>query len=203
MSFDIPEDGIALGDAMLTVSDFGVAFRPEDKSRLASYTPLALRPPEAFFEVTTPLSFASDVWSLGCVLFELFASCSLFEGSKDAITAQQVDIQGPMPPAWREKWGARQLKWYDEECRLLRGSFDPYTWTERFQDWVQDPRLERRWETLAEDELDALIELLRCMLAWSPSERLDISGVLRSDWMTRWALPAYQKCLEVQKCLEH
>ncbi|KAG6263552.1 hypothetical protein E4U48_006685 [Claviceps purpurea] len=201
MWFDIPEDGIALGEAMLTLSDFGVAFRPEDKSRFESYTPLVLRPPEALSEAKTPLSFASDIWSLGCVIFELFADSSLFDGFKDQITIQQVDIQGPMPPAWWEKCGVRQ-EWYEETGKPLRGSSKPYTWRQRFQDWVQDPRLGRKWETLAEDELDALIELLRCILAWSPSERLDISGVLRSDWMTRWALPAYQKCLEQQQGLK-
>ncbi|KAG6181990.1 hypothetical protein E4U27_002051 [Claviceps purpurea] len=40
-------------------------------------------------------------------------------------------------------------------------------------------------EKLAEDELAAVLKLLRSMLAWKPSERPDISKVLESDWMTR------------------
>ncbi|KAG6175683.1 hypothetical protein E4U27_005980 [Claviceps purpurea] len=204
LSFDVPKDGIATGEALLTLCDFGVAFRPKDKSRFEAYTPLELRPPEAFFEPETPLTFASDIWSLGCVAFELFANFPLFFGylsEQEHITAQQVRVLGPMPPAWWKNWEAR-TKWYDEEGRPLIASSKPYTLKRRFQTCVQDPRLERGWDTFAEDELDALITLLLSMLAWSPSERLDISGVLRSDWMTRWALPAYQKCLEKQKYLE-
>lgn len=56
----------------------------------------------------------------------------------------------------------------------LRGSANPHISRNELQDYAQDPRLQG-WKTLAEDELNALIELLRCMLAWIPSERLDIS----------------------------
>ncbi|KAG5964010.1 hypothetical protein E4U56_002513 [Claviceps arundinis] len=203
LSFNVPKDGIAIGEALLTLCDFGVAFRPKDKSRFEAYTPRELCPPEALFEPETPLTFASDIWSLGCVVFELFSNLSLFDRrltKQEYITAQQVQILGPMPPAWWNKWEARR-KWCDEEGRPLRESSKPDTLKRRFQTCVQNPRLERGWDTLAEDELDALMTLLRSMLAWSPSERLDISGVLRSNWMTHWALPAYQKCLEKQKHL--
>ncbi|KAG6043168.1 hypothetical protein E4U17_001049 [Claviceps sp. LM77 group G4] len=153
------------------------------------------------FESETPLTFASDIWSLGCVVFELFSNLSLFNGfltNQDDLTAQQVQILGPMPPAWWKNWEAR-TKWYDEEGRPLCGSSKSNALKRRIQTCVQDPRLKMGWETLGEDEL---ITLLRSMLAWSTSERLDISEVLGSDWMTQWALPAYQKSLEKQKYLK-
>jgi len=92
----IPSDKVTLGEAKLLLTDFGVAFRPSEKSRFQSYTPIALRPPEAFFEPAIPLSFASDIWSLGCVIFELLSHRSLIDGNflapQDDITAQQVHL---------------------------------------------------------------------------------------------------------------
>ncbi|KAG6193908.1 hypothetical protein E4U50_000841, partial [Claviceps purpurea] len=45
-----PSTDIPLSEAILILSDFGVAFRSGDKSRFKSYTPLVLRPPESLFE---------------------------------------------------------------------------------------------------------------------------------------------------------
>ncbi|KAI0816352.1 kinase-like domain-containing protein [Xylaria sp. FL0064] len=67
----IASDKVVLNEANLLLADFGVAFRPSDKSCFESHTPLRMRAPEARFEPTTPLSFPSDIWSLGCVIFEL------------------------------------------------------------------------------------------------------------------------------------
>lgn len=194
----VPSNEITLGEAKLILSDFGVAFRPGDKSRLESYTPLVLRPPEAFFEPATPLTFASDIWSLGCVIFELLAHRSLIDGflaPQDEITAQQVELQGLMPPEWWGKWEKRP-KWYDEGGKALSNASDIWSWERRFEQWVQNPRQSRDMETISEDERDALFKLLRWMLAWRLSERPDVKRVLETDWMARWALPAYRKGLE-------
>ncbi|KAG6205312.1 hypothetical protein E4U34_000132 [Claviceps purpurea] len=188
---------------MLTLSDFGVAFRPEDKSRFVSYTPLILRPPEAYHGPETPLTFASDIWSLGCVIFELLSTCPLIHSlipQPDSVTAELLDMLGPMPPAWWERWEARSK--YDHKVRLLNGLAKPEELRRRFQYSVQNPRQKQETDTLAEDELDAVLSLFKAMLAWSPADRPDISEVLSSTWMTKWALPAYQKCLEARQVLE-
>ncbi|KAG6075306.1 hypothetical protein E4U16_003488 [Claviceps sp. LM84 group G4] len=193
LPFNVPKDGTPIGEALLTLCDLGVALRPNEKSQFEAHS--------SKFESETPLTFASDIWSLGCVVFELFSNLSLFNGfltNQDDLTAQQVQILGPMPPAWWKNWEAR-TKWYDEEGRPLCGSSKSNALKRRIQTCVQDPRLKMGWETLGEDEL---ITLLRSMLAWSTSERLDISEVLGPDWMTQWALPAYQKSLEKQKYLK-
>jgi serine/threonine-protein kinase SRPK3 len=196
----VPSNEVTLGEAKLLLSDFGVAFRPSDGSRFESYTPLILRPPEAFFEPETPLTFNSDIWSLGCVIFELLAHRSLIDGflaHQDEITAQQVELQRPMPFQWWEKWEKRP-KWYDEAGKPLSNASDIWSWERRFEQWVQKPRQSKGMGTISEDERDALFKLLRWMLAWKPNERPDIKKVLEADWITRWALPAYQKSLEIQ-----
>ncbi|RDA94481.1 hypothetical protein CP533_2304 [Ophiocordyceps camponoti-saundersi (nom. inval.)] len=186
MCWAVPSIDMTLDDAKMMLSDFGVAFRPSDKSRFESYTPIVLRPPEAFFEPTTPLSYSSDIWSLGCVIFELLAHRSLIDGflaPQDEITAQQVELQGLMPSEWWEKWQERP-KWYDEAGMPLSNASDIWSWDRRFEQWVQDSRRAMKMETMAQDEWDALFELLKWMLAWRPSERPDMQEVLESKWMT-------------------
>lgn len=196
-----PSTDIPLSEAMLILSDFGVAFRPGDKSRFKSHTPLVMRPPESLFEPETPLTFASDIWSLGCVIFELLAHRSLISGyfleTQDEMTASQVYLQGPMPPTWWKKWDNRSM-YFDEAGKPLGPPYDHWSWERKFREWVQSPRQRWRTDTLAEDELDEVMKLLQRMLAWKPSERLDIYSVLNSEWMTRWALPAYKKGLEAR-----
>lgn len=86
------EDGdITSNEAKLLLSDFGTAFRPSDNNAFKSQTPLVIRPPEVLLEPGMPLSFGSDIWSLGCIIFELFSHTSLFDGlvtPQDGITAQ-------------------------------------------------------------------------------------------------------------------
>ena len=187
-----PSDEIKPEEAKLILSDFGVAFRPADGARFESYTPLVFRPPEASFDPTSPLTMASDIWSLGCVIFELFAHRSLIDGflaPQDEITAQQVHLQGPMPHEWWAKWEKR-AKWFDDGGKSLSSASDIWSWERRFEQWVQSPRRARNMDTMSENEAYALLKLLRWMLAWKPGERPDAKKVLESDWMTRWALPA-------------
>ncbi|KAG6181989.1 hypothetical protein E4U27_002050 [Claviceps purpurea] len=85
----VPGREINLAEAKLTLSDFGAAFRPADKSRFISYGDLALRPPEALFEPEKPLDFASDIWSLGFLIFRLLAVRPLIdEGGGVALPGQ-------------------------------------------------------------------------------------------------------------------
>lgn len=186
---------LILPEATLLLADFGVAWRPSDESRSVSQTPLVMRPPEAFFEPEIPLSFASDVWSLGCAIFEILAHRSLIDGfiaPQDEITAQQIHLQGILPHEWWEKWEKRS-KWFDQDGKPLSDDCDVWSWERRFEEWVQEPRSDKGMAVLNGDEKRALLELLQRMLSWRPEERPSVQDVLASTWMTEWALPAFEQ----------
>ncbi|KAG5959064.1 hypothetical protein E4U56_005152 [Claviceps arundinis] len=199
----VPGHEITLAEAKLTLSDFGAAFRPADESRLVSLSHVcpALRPPEALFEPQRPLNFASDIWSLACLILPLFGFDAHIDNPIERageIIVRQIGLSGPMPPAWWRKWEQRPI-WFTENGEPTSLARQTWTWEGLFEWLVQQPRRTNEMETLAEDEMAALTKLLRDMLAWKPCERPNISKVLKSDWMTRWALPAYQKGLEKQE----
>jgi serine/threonine-protein kinase SRPK3 len=68
----------------LILSDFGEAFSPATERRLGRdcNIPLAKRAPEAFFEPDEPLSYPSDIWSLGTAIWEILGMKFIFSESE-------------------------------------------------------------------------------------------------------------------------
>jgi serine/threonine protein kinase len=185
-------ENILLADTKLLLTDFGVAFRPETESRFNSYTPLEIRPPEARFEPTVPLSFPSNIWSLGCTIFSLLAHRSLFDvilATEDDVAAQWIDALGPMPAEWWETWEARG-KYFTEDGQPVEGRW-AWSLERRFEEWIQEPRREKGMAMLDEKEKEALFAMLRWMLAFRPGDRPTAKQVLE----TEWALPECEKVL--------
>ncbi|KAH7251323.1 kinase-like domain-containing protein [Fusarium tricinctum] len=191
----ITSDELPLYEAKLLLSDFGVTFRPEDKSRFQSNAPLVVRPPESYFDPKTPLTLTSDIWSLGCLIFELFAHRSLIDGiiaPQDDITAQKVHLQGALPLEWWNKWNERP-KWFDAAGKPLSKERDIWSWERRFDQWIQEPRQSLCMDIIGEEEQAAFLDLLKHMLAWKPAGRPTAQQVLDSIWIRDWALPAYKR----------
>lgn len=182
---------ILLSDAKLVLADFGVAFRPSSEQRYQSHTPLELRPPEARFEPTTPLSFPSDIWSLGCTIWSLLAHRSLFDvllATEDDVTAQQIDVLGPLPDEWWEKWEARS-KYFAENGQQPAEGRSVWSWERRFEQWIQEPRRDKGMATLDGKEKEAFAAMMRWMLQFRPRDRPSAKEVLETEWMRAWALP--------------
>ncbi|KAF9239522.1 hypothetical protein DTO013E5_9360 [Penicillium roqueforti] len=96
-------DKLKLPEAKILLGALGEAFSPTKQQRFESHTPLIGRPREARFEPHKPLSFPSDIWSLGCSLWNIIGQSSLFDGmfaTEDSITGGQVDALGMLPPEW-------------------------------------------------------------------------------------------------------
>jgi hypothetical protein len=54
-------ENVTLPEATVLLSDFGETFSPPQENKFESHTPLLIRPPEARFEPTKPLTFSFDI----------------------------------------------------------------------------------------------------------------------------------------------
>lgn len=182
----------------LILNDFGEAFCPATEQRLGSEcnTPLAKKAPEALFEPEVPLSFPSDIWSLGTAIWEILGMKFIFSEAEtqDEIVAQQIDVLGSsnFPENWREQWERQSEKDEDGHTGIPRrptGVRETWPSLENaFEEFVQKYRRKREAAgTFNERETRAILELIRGMLRFRPEERLTIHEVLKSEWMVKWA----------------
>ncbi|KAK1145863.1 hypothetical protein N8T08_003809 [Aspergillus melleus] len=186
--YGVRSNDIALGQERIFLSDFGESFNPHQTPRSSSKTLPLLQPPEVRFS-DAPLSFASDIWTLACTIWEIFGQRPLFEAFRptaDRVTAEQVEALGILPREWWEKWD-RRLDWFNEE-----GELDPKsemsrgynivrrTWDVRFNYCMQEPRAEAGLELVTESERKAFEAMLRPMLTFRPGERATAHDALHS-----------------------
>ncbi|KAH7175881.1 kinase domain-containing protein [Dactylonectria macrodidyma] len=189
-----PSDEILLSEAKIFLADFGTAFCPAQDSTFESYTPLPIRPPEARFEPTEPLSYPSDIWSLGCMIWAILGVRPFLDNwlfGPDDATADQVDALGPMPDEWWETWEGRSKRFIGNG--KPKEGREVWTFDQRFEDAIQAPRRRRGTDGIGEEERDALFEMMKGMLVFRPGDRLSASQVLRTEWMRKWAIPEAEK----------
>lgn len=181
----------------LILSDFGEAFAPATEQRLGRdcNTPIAKRAPETLFEPDAPLSYPSDVWSLGTAIWEILGMKFIFSESEtvDEVVAQQVDVLGlhNFPAAWRGTWERTTADAKEGVPRRPPG--DRELWPpleDAFEEFVQKYRKKREvLGTYGREETSAILDLMRGMLRFRPEDRLTMEQVLKSRWMVQWALP--------------
>ncbi|EXL95588.1 hypothetical protein NOF04DRAFT_10602 [Fusarium oxysporum II5] len=189
-----PSDEVLLPEAKLWLADFGTAFNPSQETRLLSYTHLQNRPPEAVFDSTKPLTFSSDIWSLGLMVWEGMGSGPSMSGflfGENEVIADQVDALGPLPHEWWEKWETRTN--VSTEGGQPKGGRKVWPLQKRF-----DLILQRGKKTakLDDEESCAFLDMIKGMLRFRPEECMTADQVLRSEWMSKWALPLAEKAWE-------
>jgi serine/threonine protein kinase len=191
-------DEITLLEAKIVLIDFGESYIPSLQARHESNAPSAYQPPEALWDTRTPMTFASDIWTLACSLWDLVAWFPLFKSyfsAQDNITAEQVATLGRLPVGWWSTWGRKfdaQRKRFTLEGRPMQAVRYPDMET-RFEHAVQQPRRDRDMEAMGDEEKEAFLSMLRSMLVFRPEGRVTARQVLESEWMVRWAIPEYEK----------
>ncbi|KAK3721927.1 hypothetical protein LTR37_002743 [Vermiconidia calcicola] len=203
----VPEERFLTEEIFLI--DSGVSFpfeappRPQDIG-----VPFMYRPPETFFD--SKYDQSSDLWSLGCLLFEIRAGIPLFSrfmGTEDKIVRQWVQMKGKLPDAWWSSWKARSL-FFDESGKPLSEGpngqamanvypLDEMTLDIGDEDGDEDSEdrstneresrasmLELPGTKLAEDEARDVGDLLTKILRWNPEERIPVEQILQHRWIS-------------------
>lgn len=185
-------------DPEIIISDYGTSFVVSQTPSPTLHTPALYAPPEDFFN--EPITLAADVWTLGVNLYEVLGERPLFETfawDRDDIIAEMVNTLGAPPARWWDSW-------------VNRGEFfEPNgEWISNFKR-ISTPEFrrlhQRLWEMgrgetpetcqwdVGNGELRALEELLRPMMAFEPDERPTAEQLMASEYMVKWALPAWKR----------
>lgn len=189
--FGTKSEDIKLHEASIILADFGETFTPFSERRLYSNTPLTVRPPETRFAPQKPLSFASDIWTLACSIWNILGQRPLvdtFSFTDDYVTREQVDALGSLPKDWSARWDTGS-QYFDSQGDLLDHTCKRRSLEVRFDDSIQLPRRDCGMVSVGDKERIALLGMLRAMLAFLPEERPTAASLLECEWMVKWALP--------------
>lgn len=182
--------------------DFGEAYSPATEKRLGRDCHISenKRAPEAFFEPDEVVSYPSDIWSLGCAIWQILSMKFIIADSDevDELIAEQIDVLGSdtFPERWLKKWKRpdkeEETGEYGRIPREPSGPRKPWPppLDKNFEYSTQKYRRKsERAGTLDEEETQAFLDLMRGMFRFLPEERMTIEEVLQSKWMVKWALP--------------
>lgn len=160
-------------------------------------TPFALRAPELILR--QPFSTGIDIWSFGCLVYELITGQQLFtsmvfchdqahlDAADDDHMCQLNNIIGPMPDWLMSAW-PRSNEWLEANGNRLKrkdgGNVD-------VDDEQQDPCVNRSLEhrfasvehpEIDEDEAAVICQLIRKILVYDPAERPSAEELLKDPW---------------------
>ena len=186
---------------VVTINDFGTSFFAKDEKNPRLHTPMLYAPPEDLFSES--ITTAADIWTLGINLYDIMGERPLFEvigADRDDIIGEMVSTLGPLPARWWQKWENRNeffsedgQSWAHDYCRISTP--------------VSRPLHQRIWEmgrgetpetcewNVKNGELAALEDLIRRMLSYEPSQRITAAEAMESEYMVKWAIPAWRRQL--------
>lgn len=194
---------VTLPESAILLADFGESYVPSASpasQRNYCHAPLQLTPPEAHFAVGE-LGFPADIWALACVIWEVVCGSGSLFGTgffpdEDTLRKDWVHVLGRLPDEWWDAWdGEFRRDLFTEDGFVRPDRRDHFISCDagieaRFEFMVQEPRREEGLQIFQDDEEAALLDMLRAMLVYKPSNRINAQDLLCTEWMMRWGLPA-------------
>ncbi|GES57037.1 kinase-like protein [Aspergillus terreus] len=156
----------------IRIVDFGEAFS-QDNVPQTLHTPLTVRAPEVIFG--GQLDYRVDLWSLGCMLFELFVGQPPFDSflitPKILVGQMQEMTNETLPKNWLDQW------------RKMSGDCSGDSAGPGLQDWLEEMYFDgERKADLTGDDIVQLGRIIRKLLRFEPSARASVKEVLNDPW---------------------
>jgi serine/threonine-protein kinase SRPK3 len=172
----------------IAVIGLGSSFKKETTP--SALTAVDYRPPEMLLgALTTHIrGQAIDIWSLGCLIFEIRTGSCLFEqyfGGPDEVLRDIVLTLGKLPEPWWSSW-AKRTQYFDEsgaakkpyQLRNIRSALEEVG--NHRQSWFD--LFEKPGMQIPQKEIEPLDDLLKKMLRYTPEQRITIDDVIRHPW---------------------
>ncbi|KAI1744986.1 kinase-like domain-containing protein [Xylaria scruposa] len=158
---------------VVKIIDFGESFLP-DQTPATLHTPLVVRAPEVLFDDLIDLRV--DLWSLGCLLFELFTGQPPFDSimvTPAGLISQMIQFSTDELP---DRW---EVKWQNMKKKLSHDDQGPCTLQEWLEEIYFDP--ERRCE-LTKQDIAKIGDLVRRLLRFEPYLRSTAKDIANDPW---------------------
>ncbi|KAJ4985972.1 protein kinase domain-containing protein [Stagonosporopsis vannaccii] len=156
----------------IKIVDFGQSFLSDDCPGTLN-TPLPVRAPEIIFRDI--VNYRVDLWSMGCLLFELIVGQPLFDSFMitPAILVRQMleTVNEDLPDRWKREWHA------------MKGTLSDSGSVCSLQEWLEEMYFDgERCEDLSREEIARAGVLIGSMLRMEPSDRASAKAVVQDAW---------------------
>ncbi|KAF5234764.1 hypothetical protein FANTH_11953 [Fusarium anthophilum] len=175
------------------LSDMGGAYFFNDPPK-KPIVAIGLRAPELILK--GELHETQDIWSLGCILFEMITGRPIFYifgGGKhdtsldDEHLLEIVEKLGPLPEELFRHWKTSSL-YYNEDGKIYNWMIDgvpegedPVT-TDPSELEPMEKAFDEKCPEMAEEEAQEVKELIRWILQYDPAKRPSAEEILRHPW---------------------
>ncbi|GKZ66815.1 hypothetical protein AnigIFM60653_003144 [Aspergillus niger] len=157
----------------IKIVDFGESFTQNNVPKTL-HTPLVVRAPEVIFK--DRLDYRVDLWSLGCMLFELFVGQPPFDNffitPKILVERMQEITNEALPQRWVPLWES------------MRGDHATADNGPNLQEWLEEMYFDgERKEELTRDDIMELGRIIRELLRFEPAARASVKEILNDPWL--------------------